>query len=197
MINLVGTILQNKNGEKEKLIRVIHRHWFNVILQFVPMIALALFMLACFLVFPQSFPERWADPHFRSLFLFLESIFALFLWTFSFFVWVEYYFDVFIITDTKIVDVEQKGLFSREVSELKFERIQDVSVEVKGLIPTFLNYGNLHIQTAGEEKRFAFKAMPNPYEIKNLIMSLQKEQIREETNELGEMVRAEIKKELR
>jgi uncharacterized membrane protein YdbT with pleckstrin-like domain len=71
------------------------------------------------------------------------------------------------------VNIEQKGLFIREMSELKIANIQDVTTEVTGVIPSVLNFGDVFVQTAGEARRFRFRQVPNPYGIKDQIMSLQ------------------------
>ena len=43
-------------------------------------------------------------------------------------------------------------------------------MEVRGLIPTFLDYGNLEIQTAGAEAKFMFEQIPHPNKVKDIIM---------------------------
>jgi len=197
MFNFSGTIFGSKQGEQEKIIKVLHRHWFNLLQQFAGVILMTVVLFGVIFALPRFFPDMNENRDLQKVLSFLENLVTLFVWIYIFFVWIEYYLDVFIISDKKIVDVEQKGLFIREVSELKYEKIQDVSVEVKGLIPTVLNYGDLYIQTAGEKERFVFRAMADPYTIKNLIMGLQKERHRHETDELGEAVaRAERHKEL-
>lgn len=181
--------------EDEKVMKIIHRHWFDIFKQFMAIVFLSLILLGSFVSFPYFFPALQDQNYYNAL-VFFESIFAIFIWVFIFFVWIDYYFDIWIITSEKIINVEQKGLFIRSLSELKLERIQDVTVEVKGIIPTFLNYGDVFVQTAGEKERFVFRHIPNPYSIKDMIMALQKDQIREETNELGEVIRKEIHKEI-
>lgn len=196
MFQFSGTIFGSKKGEEEKISQVIHRHWFNVLSQFLLVILATVVLFFVFIALPIIFVDIDADRDFQRMLAFLENLITLFVWTYIFFIWIEYYLDVFIISDKKIVNVEQKGLFIREVSELKYERIQDVAVEVKGIIPTVLNYGDLYIQTAGEKERFVFRAMPDPYAIKNLIMGLQKERRRHETNEFGEVIREEFHKKM-
>ena len=196
MFQFSGTIFGSKQGEQEKIIKVLHRHWFDVLQQFLLVIVLTVVLFGVLLVLPNVFPDIQEEQDLRRMFSFLENLITMFVWIYVFFIWIEYYLDVFIVSDKKIVNVEQKGLFIRQVSELKYERIQDVAVEVKGLIPTILNYGDLYIQTAGEKERFVFRAMPDPYGIKNMIMGLQKERRHQETNEFGEVVRAELEKDL-
>ena len=110
------------------------------------------------------------------------------LWTLFFLTWIDYYFDVWIITTKRIINIEQRGLFSREISELNFDKIQDVSTEVLGILPTFLNYGDVQIQTAAEQEKFLFRKIPNPYEVKDLLMNLQKGQRYGEAKELQDII---------
>ena len=165
------------DGQKkgEEILLVAHRHWFNILIQFIIvfcMLLLIIFGYASLLFF---FPA--AQETYFGILNFFTSLFLMLLWIFSFLIWIDYYLDVWIITDRRIINVEQKGLFSREVSELEHIRVQDVTTDVKGFFPTLLNYGDVFIQTAAEKERFQFESVPNPYAIKDLVMKLQKEQI--------------------
>ncbi|MCX6765379.1 MAG: PH domain-containing protein [Candidatus Moranbacteria bacterium] len=174
-------------GEQERIIKVIHRHWFDILQQFFIVIFLVAALASGFFVLPALF-SVFQQNNFYALMLFLETIFVLFIWIYAFFVWIDYYFDVWIITSERVVNIEQKGLFMRQVSELKFAKIQDVTAEVEGFFPTILNYGDVHIQTAGEEERFIFRQIPDPYGIKSIVMDLQKQQEAKRVNELGEIM---------
>ncbi len=155
--------------ENEQVLMVIHRHWFNILIQFfaVILIALAIFgsWILAIIFNPQLFKEL--GPQTIS---FIETTALLFVWFYGFLIWIDYYLDVWIITNERIVNIEQKGLFLREASDLEFSKIQDVTTDVIGLIPTVLNYGDVYIQTAGETERFRFRQVPDPYAIKSLIM---------------------------
>ena len=120
--------------------------------------------------------------------LFLLNTFLLFIWLYAFLVWVDYYFDVWIITSQRIVNIEQKGLFNREVSELQFSRIQDVTSVVDGFIPTILNFGDVYVQTAAEEERFVFRQIPDPYTIKDMVMQLSRSSTPEEARKINEKI---------
>ena len=182
-------------AEREEIIKVIHRHWFDVFTQFIIIILMAFFLIGAFLFLPNFFPI-FQESNFKNLLLFVESIGAIFVWIYGFFIWIDYYFDIWVITSERIINIEQKGLFVRSMSEVKYSRIQDVTAEEKGVIPTMLDYGDVFVQTAAEKERFIFSHVPGPYDLKDMIMNMQKEQIKEETNELGEMIREEIHKEI-
>ncbi len=96
-----------------------------------------------------------------------------FVWTTFFFrSWLDYYLDIWVITSEHIVNIEQKGLFSREISSFQLYRIQDVSAEVRGILATFFHFGNVHVQTAGAESNFVFKQIPEPYTVTKKLMDL-------------------------
>lgn len=160
-------------GENEQIIMVIHRHWFNIFQQFLVSLALVAALLGGIFFFPALFYGFTSKDAYR-LFFFIESLFFLLIWLYMFLIWLDYYLDVWIITSERIVNIEQKGLFARHVSELKIKNIQDITTEVEGLIPTMLNYGDVYVQTAAEQVRFIFRSVPDPYRIKSEISKLQK-----------------------
>ncbi len=83
-----------------------------------------------------------------------------------------YALDVWIVTDRRIIDSTQHGFFNRTISELHLSRVQDISTQTKGIIPTFLKFGDLQVQTAGTEEKFKFFQIPNPGKVKDTIMKL-------------------------
>ncbi|PIR73645.1 MAG: hypothetical protein COU40_01350 [Candidatus Moranbacteria bacterium CG10_big_fil_rev_8_21_14_0_10_35_21] len=175
----------------EEVLQILRRHWFDIFLQLFWAFLILAFLTFISTALPSLFPAISKAPY-KNLFTFLENLFLLLIWIISFVIWVDYYFDVWIVTNKRVVNIEQKGLFSRNVSELELEKIQDITTEVHGLIPTFLNYGDVFIQTAGERERFLFRKIPNPYKVKNILMNLQEKKEREETDELGEMIKKKI-----
>jgi uncharacterized membrane protein YdbT with pleckstrin-like domain len=181
--------------DQEGITKIIHRHWFDITKQFLVVFLMLFFMAVSFYLLP-LFTSFFSEGENIRFFIFMESFFAIFVWIYSFFIWIDYYFDIWVITSERVINIEQKGLFIRCLSELKLDRIQDVTVEVTGIFATILNFGDVFIQTAGEKERFVFRQVPDPYAIKDMIMSLQKKIIAEETNELGEVIRKEIHKEI-
>jgi hypothetical protein len=86
--------------------------------------------------------------------------------------WVLYYLNVNIVTNERVVDITQKSLLHHTIAELHLNRIQDVTAEVHGFFETFLDYGNVHLQTAGETERFVFSRVANPTKISKMILDL-------------------------
>lgn len=153
----------------EELVLVLRRHWFVFALQ----VALA-FLFGLIPPITGIAIARFAPALFTtaaSLFAFAASIYYLALWLAFFATLADYYLDVWIITSERVIAIEQRGLFRREVSEFTILRVQDVSTNIAGFIPTALDFGELQVQTAGEEKRFCFKQVPDPNRAKQQILA--------------------------
>lgn len=86
--------------------------------------------------------------------------------------WIDYYLDVTIVTERRLVDIHQNGLFNHRVSEQSLLRVQDVSVKVKGLVQTFFRFGTVYVETAGEAPNFVMQNLPNPNQVANKIIEL-------------------------
>lgn len=174
-------------GANEQIIQIVHRNWFYLLQQFFLVLVIFMFFMGGFIFVPVFFPD-FLEGVDSSLVLFAKSFFMLSVWIYCFLVWIDYYFDVWIITSDRIINVEQKGLFTRRVSELRYQKIQDVTTEVVGFLPTIINYGDVRVQTAAEEREFIFRTVSDPYGIKNTIMSLQKQNEKKITTEIDDMI---------
>jgi hypothetical protein len=112
------------------------------------------------------------------IFILIVSLYYSFFSMFLLIEWIDYYFDAWVITNKRLIDVEQIGLFRRIVSETRLEKIQDVTFEIKGIFGTLFHYGNIHVQTAAEAQRFIFKNIPDPGDIKTKILKLYDERVK-------------------
>lgn len=181
------------DGQKsgEEILLVLHRHWFDILSQFITIFLMTLLLFGSYIFAPLFYPGL-ADASNHNLFIFLENLFFIMIWILFFLIWIDYYFDVWIVTDQRIVNIEQRGLFSRAVSELELDKVQDITSDVKGVIPTFLNYGDLYVQTAAEMERFIFHNIPDPYSVKDMIMKLQKKQEKKEDVQFTDLLSRKI-----
>ena len=83
-----------------------------------------------------------------------------------------YTLNAVIITNRRIITNEQHAFFSKEMSELRGHRIQDVTIHVTGILETFFGFGDIVVQTAASEKEFNFSKIPNPEKVKDVIMHM-------------------------
>lgn len=117
------------------------------------------------------------------------SVYYLSVATFVFTAWINYYYDILIVTNNEVIDVDQNGIFDRRVTELSILRVQDVSARVKGFIPTFFNYGDVVAESAGENSQtYVIDCVPNPVFIANKIMELHNEHIHREDRTADMMI---------
>jgi len=185
--NLQESKIYTLRAHKITLLPVFISAILIFILPFLGYVSLRLFS-------PDIFDESWRF----TLFVMTASIFFLFGLLFIFQSFVDYWLDVLIVTDKRISDIEQKGLFNRTVSELRMYRVQDVTAEIKGVWRTLFNYGKIYIQTAGEKERFDFSDIPRPNDVAKIILELseedRKEHLEEAVEDFGMADRSELKK---
>ncbi|MCD4761377.1 PH domain-containing protein [bacterium] len=175
----------------EKIIKVIRRDIFILFKKIVMFLGLILLPVIFFYFFIYAQPGIFNGTLSYPLIVLGTSAYFLFVWLFFFFSFIDYYLDVWIITNERIIDIEQRGFFSRIIAEHKLFRVQDVTSEVHGFFPTILKYGDVHIQTAGVKQRFHFHQVPNPNEIRDKIIKLIQRKKKEMQKEIKHDLRHE------
>ena len=168
-----------KLKEGEELIREIRRHWFvmfgsvlgSVFLALIPVVLIS--ALLAFSVDIFQFLDF--EGHSIASLLALYCLWLLLIMVFLTVRWTVYYLDVWYITSYRIVAVEQFGLFMRKTKTLNLDRVQDITVEVKGFIPTMFDFGTVHVQSAGASRRIDLDHSREPYEIKKTLLKAMNE----------------------
>jgi len=160
----------------EQVIFYLRRHWFVLARQVVLYVILFIAPLVAAYLVLKLFPDFW-DRIFNgalteALVTLAISLYYLAVWLFFWNAWVDYYLDVWLVTNERVVSLEQRGLFNRVVAELRLERVQDVAAQSKGLAGTILNFGEVRVQTAGEEPNFMFHQVSKPYQVAEKILRL-------------------------
>jgi hypothetical protein len=61
--------------------------------------------------------------------------------------WIGWFFSVFIVTDQRLIQITQKGLFNRSVIDMRLNQIQMVNYQIAGLQETLLGFGTIMMQT--------------------------------------------------
>ncbi|MEY2641276.1 MAG: hypothetical protein RL150_669 [Candidatus Parcubacteria bacterium] len=82
------------------------------------------------------------------------------------YLWTDYYLDVWVVTNQRVIDIEQRGLFSREVATMQLSKIQDIATDVRGFIATMIGFGDVRIQTAGNEREFVIRGVAYPDKVR-------------------------------
>ena len=173
----------------EKVAHVLRRHPITLWWLFAGIALMLLGPLAVWYILDAYQAEVLSDQGLFTVILLGGSAFFLFSWLFLFQNFLDYFLDIWIVTNKRVLNIEQTGLFARTVSELRLYRVQDVTSKVNGFIPTVFDYGNVEIQTAGEKINFVFEQVPHPSAVSKSILELaeldRKEHLEETVEEFG------------
>jgi len=155
--------------QNEKILLEARKHWFIFLLEALTSIATALFPLLGLVIFGRAVSVNLSPDSFY-LITFLYLGWLVLVWIYFFLAWTDYYLDVLLVTSERIIEIEQKGIFHREVSSFYLDRVQDITIQIPGFFPTILDYGHLHIQTAGEQREFIMTNTARPEVVKSFIL---------------------------
>lgn len=128
------------------------------------------------------FPNMLYGSFSYPILVLVASLFYLSTTLFFYTYFVSFYLDLLIVTNDRLLHIQQLGLFARTISEVDLYKIQDITSEIDGVIPSSFNYGNLLIQTAGALEKFLITAIPNPEHLRQAILDLAEEDRKFHTN---------------
>lgn len=157
----------------EHVVLQVRKHWFLFLLELMPyaIIAIVPFVLPKLLILsPQMAKYAIYFDYSTQLSRAALGIWLLVTWTSAWGAFTRYFLNAWILTNARIVNIKQRRFFSREVSSLFLSRIQDVTTDVSGVIPSLLGIGNIKAQTAAEDVEFVMKGIPNPEHMRDLIL---------------------------
>ena len=86
--------------------------------------------------------------------------------------WFIYSHSIYIISTDRVISMDQRGFFSRRVSESTLDKIVNVTQDVRGFVRTIFNFGDIVIQTScsgNENSIIKLVDVPNPNEIQKKI----------------------------
>lgn len=156
----------------EKLILFLRRHPIALAGRWGLLIILLIVPAVVYAYIYYNLPAVLTTQASYAFLMLLASIYFLFMMLFFLNTFIDYFLDVWIVTDQRIINIEQRGMFNREIAEHDLGKIQDVSGMQKGFWQTFFSYGDVHVQTAGEIQRFIFRQVDNPFDVVRVINAL-------------------------
>lgn len=106
------------------------------------------------------------------LIVFFIIFYYLFVATYIYVNFITWYFNISLVTDIRVMEVELESLIFKDVSVTKLSLVQDVSYEQIGVIRSFFNFGDVLIQTAGTIDNFTFESVPEPEKVVHIIEDL-------------------------
>ncbi len=160
-------------NQEEEIIAVVRRHWSTNVgwITISLLMSLFPFLLTIIPIF------TFLTPNYR----FVSTIFWFLLtFAFAFENFLSWYFNVFIITEERVVDIYFFNLLDTKFYEAELNKIQDVTYTRTGISQTMFNYGTLSIQTAAETKEINVPGAPNPEMLAKILQELRLEEQQEE-----------------
>lgn len=130
--------------DDEEVLFVFRKHPIvmrkGLIISMLILLAGPLYTLALTYIHPNDYPSV------QFLFGSLAASLAVGLLVFFPF-WIGWFYSVFIVTDQRLIQITQKGLFHRSVVDIGLPQIQMVNYEIAGLQETLLGFGTIMMQT--------------------------------------------------
>lgn len=166
----------------EIVLKVIRKHWFVITMEILGILVFALLPLFAgfaLLLVPNLLPLEilHINTH-LPIILFGISFWLLFTVMATFMVWTHYFLDLWVITDRRIIVIDQVHFFNRKVGSFRLERLQDIKVEINGMVATFFDFGTLRAQTASAvQSDFMSTGLPQPRELQSLIQKATDERL--------------------
>lgn len=136
-------------GEKVEV--VLRRHWIIYVMLFVYFFLFLVFTLVLFYFFGT-----------HPLNLISMTVMWLYLCLFLYMEWLNHELDLFVITNNRVIWIEQVSFLDRSVSECNLGQVQEVNANTKGFFSNMLNYGTVRIQTAWATANMVMAYVPDP-----------------------------------
>ncbi len=158
---------QNRN---EKVYIMARRHWLtNVgwIINNVIYIMLPLLVGLLFNVFDPKLP-----PVNGQVFSVLVLGYYSLVFTNIFKNFVDWYFDIYFVTNERVMDVIFKPFASYQIEEIPLNSIESVREKTPGVLAAIFNFGNITITTEAHDRSMVFPYISKPTKVRDIISDL-------------------------
>lgn len=151
--------------DNETVILTLRAHPITLL----PWIANTAFLLILYFVGLLFLPQ-FLTPHYV-----VYSMIAvpILIFTYAWSNFIHWFFNVGIVTNQRIIDVDFHNLLYKEIAEAKLEKIEEMTSKGGGYLSSLVNYGSVYVMTAGEEPNIEFIDIPDPAGAIEIINSLQ------------------------
>lgn len=160
---------QPANLVNETILAQTRKHWINVAPIMVSTVVLALVWLG--LVYSTgryaTTIRRYVPVADTGMVVFALGLLIAAIAVFSFWIYRQ---NRLVLTNHHLVEYTRRGLFNSTVSQFSLIKLQDVTARQNGLLANMLGYGDIVIETAGEQENFMFNQVPHPKVLADQIM---------------------------
>lgn len=160
-----------RKGEIVRL--VVKKHWIVYVRMLRQLLIFGLVPLMALLFFTAD-----TSIEIRKMIALFGMIYLSYFFLIVFIRWLDEMLDVLIVTNQRLISIEQVNLFHNAASETNLPMIQDVKGRKMGIWGGILHYGQMEIQTAAEKIAFKINDVPNPYSMAKEVLDIRDEFIR-------------------
>lgn len=178
-MNILSSFCQNPKGvtfqtqkPHESIILFLRSHFItNVswIMVSLILITLPIIILTFLPTFGINFLSSPSATRFATVY---TLFYYLMVFSYVFISFLHWFYNVFIVTTERVVDIDYSDIVVHNIAVTNLSHIEDVNYTQSGFIPTFFNYGDLFVQTAGTERNFEALSIPKPAEATDIIGDL-------------------------
>lgn len=94
----------------------------------------------------------------------LNILFWMYYSMFLFIMWLNHELDLIVVTNNRVICIEQKSFLNRNVAETTLDKVQEAGIETKWFFANILDYGTMTLKTAGASSYFDMTFVPRPME---------------------------------
>lgn len=158
--------------EGEDIILFLRQHGI-VNIPWILMAILAIFLPAFFIQFDMTFGFNMLRNVSDQILIGGLTIYYLLVLAYIIEQFLFWYFNIYIVTNLHLVDINFFSLLSRDITEVEFRDVQSVSTSVSGIFGSLFNFGNVLVRTAAEKSPISFRRIPRPDFVADQIQDLQ------------------------
>ncbi|HIA92346.1 TPA: hypothetical protein EYO12_04530 [Candidatus Saccharibacteria bacterium] len=103
-------------------------------------------LLAFLLIFTVTLSPLSFDP-FNKIYQYIAGAGFIISVLIFFYYWVSWYYSFYIVTNIRIIQDLQKGLFGKQLVEVDLSKIQNINYEIAGFQASLFRFGTIVIQT--------------------------------------------------
>lgn len=151
----------NNLREWEEIECVIRRHWIVFILIKIYILIGIILSFIMFMIF-------WLS----AFSILLNLVFWMFFSQYIVIAWMNHELDLIVVTNNRIICVEQVSFLNRAVWECNLGQVQEISTQTKWVLSNIFNYGTIIIKTAWNTNNFDMTFAPNVMQMQRQMLNI-------------------------
>lgn len=177
--------------DDDKVVLFVRKHWIKYLV--VSIVSLLLFSIPLVAIIIYLLNKPVVDPMTTEIVTVSIGVYLLIVMGLILQAFVDFYLDMFIITEDKIIFVRQNGFFNQQIDESHIAEISEVGVDIKGIINSVVGCGDVVVHMGNDEAILTIDDIQHPEKVAKEITRLHKEFVGKGGNSLEGMNQDEYK----